>query len=219
MSSTTLLDGPRAAPAAGGTPRQLVILLHGYGADGHDLFGLAPELGRALPHAAFVSPNAPEPCTAAGFGYQWFPLTGLDPAAMLAGVRNAAPILDAFIDAERDRHGLEDANIALVGFSQGTMMSLYVGFRRAARCAAVVGFSGTLVGADGIDRRAAHPPVLLVHGSSDPLVPVLALHQAVKELKAANVGVEWEVRPGLPHAIDPEGLRRAAQFLAAHLPA
>ena len=218
MSPTVLLDGPRAAAAAGGPPRQLVILLHGYGADGHDLFGLAPELARVLPHAAFVSPNAPEPCAAAGFGYQWFPIGGLDRQAMLAGVTAAAPTLAAFIDAERDRLGLKDENIALLGFSQGTMMALYVGLRRVAPCAAIVGFSGTLVGGETIDCDRKHPPVLLVHGSSDPLVPVLALHEAVRDLKAARIAVEWEVRPGLPHAIDPEGLRRAAAFLKTHLP-
>ncbi|MBM3502520.1 MAG: phospholipase [Alphaproteobacteria bacterium] len=218
MTRTVLLDGPRAKPAAGGPVRQLVILLHGYGADGDDLFGLVPELARSLPDAAFASPHAPEPC-GAGFGYQWFPITNLMPAAMLAGVQDAAPSLERFIEAERDRYDLDDSQVALVGFSQGTMMSLYVGLRRSQPLAAIVGFSGTLVGADTIARGRAHPPVLLVHGSADPLVPVLALHDAVRGLKAAEVAVEWEIRPGLPHAIDPEGLRRAAAFLKAKLPA
>ncbi|MBT7756733.1 MAG: phospholipase, partial [Rhodospirillaceae bacterium] len=117
------IDGPRQ-PAASGTTEQLVILVHGYGADGNDLIGLAPYFARALPNAAFVAPNGPERCEMSPMGYQWFPIKQFDPTSRLTGVQSAAPILDQFIDQELASHGLSEENLLLVGFSQGTMMSL-----------------------------------------------------------------------------------------------
>ena len=139
-----VLDGPRLSPRSGAA-RQLVVFLHGYGADGNDLI----ELGRAwqplLPQAAFVSPHAPEPCGGAPMGRQWFALTFRDPNERWVGVNKAAPVLERFIDAELARHGLPPSALALVGFSQGTMMALHVGLRRAVPPAAIVGYSGLLV--------------------------------------------------------------------------
>jgi phospholipase/carboxylesterase len=155
MSDLLALDGPRVAPAAGGKPRSLVVLLHGLGADGNDLIGLAPHWQRALPHTAFVSPHAPFPCDMAPYGRQWFSFQDRDPPAILAGVMAAASILDAFLDEELARHALAADRLALVGFSQGTMMSLYVAPRRAARIAGVVGYSGRLVGGASLARDAA----------------------------------------------------------------
>ena len=137
MTDLMELDGPRQGPASGGTAKQLVILLHGLGADGNDLIGLAPHWADILPYAAFVSPNAPYPCDMAPMGYQWFSVQDRSPEAMLAGVRMAAPALDAFIDRELAQSGLPASQVALVGFSQGTMMSLYVAPRRAAELAGV----------------------------------------------------------------------------------
>jgi len=208
------LDGPRRAPAAGGAPRELVILLHGLGADGNDLIGLAPHLGRILPHAAFVSPNAPFPCDMAPFGRQWFSLQDRAPQSLLSGVRMAAPILDAFIDRELERHGLHDERLALVGFSQGTMMALHVGLRRARACAQIVGFSGHLVGAETLaEEITCRPPVLLVHGEADEMLPVAALPAAVQALEANAVPVSGHVRPGLGHGIDEQGLLLALEAL------
>jgi phospholipase/carboxylesterase len=134
------LDGPRFGPAAGGTAQQLVILLHGLGADGQDLIGLAPHWAQVLPNAAFASPNAPFPCDMAPYGYQWFSVQDRSPEAMLSGVRMAASPLDAFIDAEMERTGVDESRTALVGFSKGTMMSLFVGPRRERPLAGIVGF-------------------------------------------------------------------------------
>ena len=120
MSGPFTLDGPRFGPASGGQPRSLVLLLHGVGADGNDLIGLAPYFAQALPDTAFVSPNAPYPCDMGPFGYQWFSLQDRSPPAILAGVQATAPILNAFIDAELKRHNLADDRLALLGFSQGT---------------------------------------------------------------------------------------------------
>jgi phospholipase/carboxylesterase len=208
------LDGPRFGPAAGGAARQLVVLLHGLGADGNDLIGLAPHLARGLPEAAFVSPDAPFPCDMAPFGRQWFSLQDRSSEAVLAGVRMAAPILDGFLDDELARHGLNDGQLALVGFSQGTMTGLYVGLRRATPCAQIVGFSGAVVGAeDLVSEIRSRPPVLLVHGEADEVVPFPALAAARTALESCQVPVETHGRPGLGHGIDQQGLELAAAVL------
>jgi phospholipase/carboxylesterase len=212
MAST--LEGPAIEPAAGGPARQLVVLLHGYGADGNDLIALGREWAHALPHAAFVAPNAPEPCADAGFGYQWFRLTFRDPHECVRGVRQAAPRLDAYLDAELRRRGLGDSALALVGFSQGTMLALHVAPRRKAAPACVVGFSGHLADAQALKAEArVRPPVLLVHGDRDDVIPVQALPLAVQGLAAAEIPVEWHIIEGLGHGIDPRGLALAGNFL------
>jgi phospholipase/carboxylesterase len=209
-----LLDGPRLAPAYGGPARRLVVLLHGYGADGHDLLELGRVWARQLPTTAFVAPNAPERCGMAPVGYQWFPLTFRDPSEFWRGVNQAAPLLDAFLDDELARHGLGDEAMALVGFSQGTMMALHVGPRRKRALAGVVGFSGLLAGAESLaaDVRST-PPVLLLHGNDDEVVPAAALLPAAEALSAAGLPVEWHRIPGLGHGIDEDGLKRAGAFL------
>lgn len=213
------LDGPRLAPRSG-APQQLVVFLHGYGADGNDLI----EIGRAwqplLPHAAFVSPHAPEPCGQAPMGRQWFALTMRDPNERWIGCGKAAPGLDRFIDAELARHRLAPSALALVGFSQGTMMSLHVGLRRAVPPAAIVGYSGLLVMPPQTTPEAfaaqikSRPPVLLVHGDSDDLIPPQALFQSAQGLAALEVPVEWHLSEGVGHGIDGEGLRQGGEFLA-----
>jgi phospholipase/carboxylesterase len=220
MAMTTRLDGPRVAPAAGGAARQLVILLHGIGADGADLIDLAPYLARTLPNAAFVAPNAPQPCDMAPFGYQWFSLQDRHPDRLAAGVRAAAPVLDAFIDVELAAHGLADDRLALLGFSQGCMMALHVGPRRAAACAAILGYSGRLVAAETLAGEiASRPPVLLCHGTADPVVPFESLALAAAVLEAAGIAVTVLERPGLGHGIDPPAIEAGAALLARTLAA
>lgn len=205
---TIHLQGPELAPKSGNVKR-LVILLHGLGSDGNDLIGLAPLMKDALPDTQFVSPNAPFPCDMAPYGYQWFSLQDRNSAAMLAGVQKAEPIVNAFIDAQRDRFKLEDKDVALVGFSQGTMTSLHVAPRRATPLAGVVGFSGALIAVESVSK----PPVCLIHGEQDDVVPFAAMAHAEKTLKAAGIPVETHARPYLPHSIDPEGLDIAQKFL------
>ena len=208
------LVGPSFGPAAGGPPRQLVVLLHGVGADGQDLVGLAPMLARDLPHARFVAPDGPEPCDLAPYGRQWFSLQDRRPERMLAGIVRTAPLLDAFLDDELARYGLTDADLALLGFSQGTMMSLHVGPRRPRAMACILGFSGALVGGEALpDEARSRPPVMLVHGDADDVVPVQALFGAMDALQAAEIPVQWIVRPDLPHSIDPEGIAAGGRFL------
>jgi phospholipase/carboxylesterase len=208
------LSGPSRPPASGGKPRRLVILLHGLGADGNDLIGLAPYWARLLPDAEFLSPNAPFPCDMAPHGYQWFSSQDRSPEAVLGGVRAAAPILDAFIGEALEERGLGSGELALVGFSQGTMMSLFAGLRRAEPVAGIVGFSGRLLAPELLaSELRSRPPVLLVHGTEDPLVPYSSLAAAETTLKAAGVPVETVTSVGIGHSIDDQGLRRGGQFL------
>src|SRR5438094_9181662 len=208
------LSGPSRPPASGGKPSRLVILLHGLGADGNDLIGLAPYWARSLPTAEFVSPNAPFPCDMAPYGYQWFSAQDRSPAAVLAGVRAAAPLLDSFIDDVLAERGLDDSDLALVGFSQGTMMSLFVGLRRAKPVAGIVGFSGRLLAPELLaNELRSRPRTLLIHGTDDPLVPYESLAAAEAALKAADVPVDTLTCPGVGHSIDENGLKRGGAFL------
>ncbi|HVC53507.1 MAG TPA: alpha/beta fold hydrolase [Stellaceae bacterium] len=213
-----LLSGPTHPPAGGGTPRRLVILLHGLGADGNDLIGLAPYWAPLLPDAEFIAPDAPFPCDMSPYGYQWFSVQDRRPGTLLAGARAAAPLLEAFIDDALAKRGLDESSVALVGFSQGTMMSLFVGLRRARPFAAIVGFSGRLVGRELLKSELrSRPPVLLVHGTDDPVVPYESLADAEAALKEAAVPVETLSCPGMGHSIDQAGLQRGGQFLQARL--
>ena len=208
------LAGPSRPPASGGKPRRLVILLHGLGADGNDLIGLAPYWARLLPDAEFLSPNASFPCDMAPYGYQWFSSQDRSPEAVLGGVRAAAPVLDAFIDEALEERHLGSSALALVGFSQGTMMSLFVGLRRAEPVAGIVGFSGRLLAPELLaSELRSRPPTLLVHGTEDPVVPYSSMAAAETALKAAGVPVETVTAVGIGHSIDDQGLRRGGQFL------
>src|SRR5436190_2958047 len=213
------LDGPRLEPRSG-SARALIVFLHGYGADGNDLI----EIGRAwqglLPHAAFISPHAPRPCGQAPVGREWFPLTFRNPEERWTGVNQAAPVFENFLDAELKRRNIPATALALVGFSQGTMMSLHVGLRRAVAPAAIVGYSGMFVTPDDVkpDIFAAEirsrPPVLLIHGDADQLIPVQALLHAAQGLAALDIPAEWHISSGIGHGIDQEGLRQGGEFLA-----
>jgi phospholipase/carboxylesterase len=203
----------------------LVVLLHGYGADGHDLIDLGKAWTDRLPDVAFVAPDAPEPCPNSPGGRQWFPLTTRSPEERWSGVNAAAPVLDAFLDAELKRRGLAADALALVGFSQGCMMALHVGLRRAIAPACIIGFSGVLVlppGARAAQMAAevkARPPVLLMHGDIDDVIACTALARAVDGLTALGVAVEHQLAPGVGHGIGPDGLRRGGEFLTRHLKA
>jgi phospholipase/carboxylesterase len=207
------LSGPRLPPARGAATH-LVVLCHGYGADGNDLIGLAPYWQKLLPTAAFVAPNAPERCPGSP-GYQWFPISRLDPAEMQRGVTQAAGALDAFLDAELSRYQLAADRLALVGFSQGTMMSLHVGLGRARKPAAIVGFSGMFAAAENPPALADDtPPILLIHGDQDPMIPIEALFMSATALGRAGATVQWHVSGGIGHSIDEQGLALGGQFLA-----
>jgi phospholipase/carboxylesterase len=215
---TAAIDGPRLT-AKSGKARQLVVFLHGFGADGNDLIEIGRQWRSFLPDADFVAPHAPERCAMSPMGRQWFPLTMRDPDERWRGVVAARPTLDAFLDKELSSRGLDERALALVGFSQGTMMALHTGLRRPTAPRAILGYSGILVlGSDqpAEDRPKQNPPpsTLLVHGEEDELIPVDALLLSANSLADIGVPTQWHLSAGLGHGIDNAGLIHGALFLA-----
>jgi len=214
MTQIPILDGPVVLPASGQPPKSMVMLLHGYGSNGRDLIGLVPYWRDALPDTVFLSPNAPHAMPGVPGAYQWWSLTPGDPNARVIGVRAATPFLDAYIDDRLAHYGLTEDRLALVGFSQGTMMALHAGPRRDRRLAGIIGFSGMLADPDAPDSELlSRPPVLLVHGDADPVIPVAALERAKTALQTQGFAVNAFVSRGLVHSIDPAGLDLGQQFL------
>ncbi len=212
------LQGPEFGPAEIGEIKQLVILCHGLGVGGYDLIGLAPYFAKVLPNARFIAPDAPFLCDMSPpgmqMGYQWFSLQERTEEAMLEGGRATAPILDKFIDDQLEKYNLPADRLALIGFSQGTMMSLFVGPRRAQQMAGILGYSGRLVGHEVFAGEVrSRPPVVLINGDLDDLVPVEVLPAALETLKQSGIEAEGHVRPGLGHSIDEEGLEMGIRFM------
>jgi phospholipase/carboxylesterase len=199
----------------------LVVFLHGYGADGADLLGLAEVLAPHLPGVAFVAPDAPERCVGGGFGFQWFPIPWLDgssQAAADAGLAASAMDLNGFLDARLAEEGLSPEQLVLVGFSQGAMMSLHVAPRRPEAVAGVVAISGRLLRPEALAAEAVvKPPVLLVHGDQDPVVPFSEMGRSGDALVAAGFPTYGHVMQGTGHGIAPDGLGVALQFIKERL--
>jgi phospholipase/carboxylesterase len=208
-------DGPRFGPANGGPPDALVVLVHGFGADGNDLIDLAAVWAEVLPHALFIAPHAPQPCDGIPFGRQWFPLWDRSASQLEAGVASAAAALGRFVAGETARLGLDPGRVALMGFSQGAMTVLEAGLCGAVpQPAGILAYAGGMIGAESVaGRLAARPAVLLVHGEADEVVPVEASRRAEAALAAAGVPVRALYRPGLGHGLDEVGLAAGAEVL------
>jgi phospholipase/carboxylesterase len=205
-------------PVSGAKPQNMVILLHGLGSNGQDLISLAPYFAKSLPDTIFLSPDAPFPCDMAPFGHQWFSLHDRDPAKILAGVKAAHPILAAYIEAQMTAYDLPASKIALVGFSQGTMMSLYTAPRFKGALAGVLGYSGALVGAEGLGEKDIHKlPTQLIHGTADDVVPFSQMEVAEKTLQGHDFPVTTCACHGLGHSIDGDGIDSGAAFLSKAL--
>ena len=208
------LDGPRHPPVAGAGLARIVLLLHGSGADGDDLIGLAPAWAPTMPDTLFVAPHAPFPCEGAPSGRQWFGIYGRDDAMRLAGLRAAAAIVDGLIDDLLAETSLPPAALTLAGFSQGTMLALHVGPRRAERLAGILGYSGRLLAPELLGEEVqSRPPVALIHGERDDLVPYASMAEAAAALERAGFTVETQGRPGLGHGIDPAGIQAGLAFM------
>lgn len=213
-----IVNGSSVQPLSGASPKQIVLLLHGYGSNGADLISLAPHWQRQLPDALFLAPNAPQRLGSLATGYQCWPLTAFTPQALASGAASAAPAITAFIDRKLAQYRLADADLAVVGFSQGAMMALHIGLRRTHRVSAIVGYSGMLTGAHELSHLPiTKPPVLLVDGSADPVVPVAALHAARSALEHLGLDVPAHVSNGVGHTVDPVGLRIGGDFVAKAL--
>lgn len=210
-----IVNGASLQPRSGGKPKQIILLLHGFGSNGQDMITLAPTWQQALPDALFLAPHAPQR-SIAGVGYQWWALSDISPRALALGAVSAAPAIETFIDRKLDQYGLADADLAIVGFSQGTMMALHVGLRRKQRVAAIVGYSGMLTGSAELrDEIQSRPRVLLVHGSHDAIIPVAALRTAQAELNHLEVEVTTHISNGIEHTVEPVGLRLGCEFVTA----
>lgn len=208
------LMGPGFGPPSGADPDMLCVLLHGLGADGNDLIALAPLMAELLPTARFIAPNGPEPCDMAPMGYQWFSLQDPSQEAMELGVRRAVRDADAFIDEMLAGLDLSPDRLLLVGFSQGAMTALHLGLRRETAPMAIVSFSGALIAPETLTAEIrCRPPVCIIHGAEDTLVPSLSANVATEVLKGAGVPAESHVLESLGHGIDDAALIAAAAFL------
>ena len=217
MKTYAELEGVYVEPGAGGAPKSLVVILHGWGADCHDLAGLARPMGARLQGAAFFVPNAPDPCSVNPMGREWFDLAeSMDGPG--DGPGRAGGMIEASLRALCADLGIGMEAVALVGFSQGGMMSLHCGIGMAEAPAAVASFSGALMGASRNAGAGRRPKVLLVHGTNDEVVPFAMMERASAALGGFGIEAICVERPGLGHGIDPEGLERATEFLATHLP-
>ena len=214
---TRVLTAGRKEPVSGSI-RSVVVFLHGYGANGADLLGLADVLGEHLPDTLFVAPDAPESIPGMPFGYQWFPIPWLDGSSEEEAARGMAAAVDdlnAFLDALLVDEDLLPEQMVLFGFSQGTMMSLHVAPRREDEIAGVVGFSGRLLNPELLgDEVQSRPPVLLVPGDADDVVPVQSLPEAAEALQQAGwQEVYAHIMKGTAHGIAPDGLSVALAFM------
>lgn len=210
------LDGPFIAPLSG-KAKQVVVLLHGYGANGGDLLSLGTEWQEELPDAAFVSPNAPDICDAFSAGYQWFPIRAVEKREIEREkqVQNVVPVLNSFLDEQLKKWSVDDSALAVAGFSQGAMMAMYAMPRRARPCAAIVGYSGMLIDAEGLRQPGiVKVPVLAIHGDADTIVAPDSLKDVEKGFSEAGFEVETVMRPGLAHGIDHFGVMRGGSFIA-----
>lgn len=219
---TRVLNSKRRA-ATSGTTKSVVVFLHGYGADGADLLGLADPLAPHLPDTVFVAPDAPEKCNGNPFGFQWFPIPWMDGSSEEAarlGLEQSAEDLNAYLDVLLEEESVSASNLFIVGFSQGTMMSLHIAPRRAVSLAAVIGFSGRLMAPERLAAEArCKPPILLLHGDQDEVVSPQSMDEAGDALTLAGFTVHTHVMKGTTHGIAPDGLSLALQFIKKNMTA
>ncbi|MBL6426100.1 MAG: prolyl oligopeptidase family serine peptidase [Maritimibacter sp.] len=211
----------KSRPAKSGETKSVVVFLHGYGADGADLLGLADPLSDHMPDTAFYAPDAPEKCAGNPFGFQWFPIPWLDGSseeAARAGADLAHEDIDAFLDMVMAQEGITPDRLIVYGFSQGTMMSLKVIPQRDTEIAGIVAFSGRILQPETYGEHVkVRPPVLLVHGDADEMVPVAHFQEAGQVLNDAGFNVYGHIQKGTGHGIAPDGLSVALSFMADRL--
>jgi len=214
MTKMPALTGPEQAPANGGRPERLIVFLHGLGADGSDLIGLAPVLGQIFPTAQFLAPDAPDPCDMAPMGRQWFSLQDRSREQMESGVNAITPVINAYLDDQMARFNLSPDRIAVVGFSQGTMLALHALPQRPVPVAGVLGYSGMLIAPESLAQPGiSKAPTLLIHGDQDTVVPHEMSKISAEAMRIAGFDVDVAFCKGLGHSIDEAGLRMGIEFL------
>lgn len=215
VNETAVLTGPSLVPRHG-QAKQLVLLLHGYGANGDDLVELGHHWASLVPDAEFLAPHAPFRCEMTTLGYQWFSLTSWHPQFLLEQIQTSVPRLNKFIDENLEKRGLTDENLMIVGFSQGAMMALYTALTRPLTCAGVIGYSGALIYGETTGQES-QPPVFLIHGDADEVVPYASMDEAQKRLTAMQVPVQTYTCPAFGHGINQEGIELGGRFLRERL--
>ncbi|MDF1750805.1 MAG: dienelactone hydrolase family protein [Alphaproteobacteria bacterium] len=214
MTETTVLTGPEYAPTNGNKPDRLIIFLHGLGANGDDLISLAPVLSQVFPTAQFLAPNAPDPCDMTPMGLQWFSLQDMNRKQLQSGADAVTPVLHRYLDEQLARFSLTPDRVAIIGFSQGTMLALHAMPKYSGLVAGVLGFSGMLIDPESLaDEDIRKPPTLLIHGTEDQVVPAEMSKISGEALKMAGFDTEVAFSKGLGHSIDEPGLRLGIEFL------
>jgi phospholipase/carboxylesterase len=211
-----VLSGPYLLPASGNAPKSVVVLLHGYGANGENLIDLAHEWGRFLPDTEFIAPNAPNRSEVNPLGYQWFGLADFSPLNMRAGLDSVRTVVRDFLMRILGERNLTPRNLCLVGFSQGTMLSLDLMFLLPG-LKGIIGYSGAFYPPVAETLSAPLPEVLLVHGDSDTVVPYAAMGEAARQLALFGIHPTMHTCPALGHSINREGLIMGSDFLKHHL--
>ena len=214
-----LKSGRRAS--ASGTTKNVVVFLHGYGADGADLLGLADPLAPHMPDTVFLAPNAPENCTGNPMGFQWFPIPWIDGSsqeAALEGLERASDDLNLYLDKVLEEENVTHSDLMIIGFSQGTMMALHVLPRRTEEVSGIIGFSGRLMAPERLTAEVvSRPPVLLIHGDQDDVVPPQSMNEAGEALGESGFDVYAHIMQGTGHGIAPDGLGVALTFMKQRL--
>ncbi len=201
-----------------GSVKNIVIFLHGYGADGADLFSLSDPLSEQLPDCFFASPDAPRKCGASPFGYEWFPIPEIDGSTipdMMQALATSEKLIIKLIDSYKKRFALDSSDFVLLGFSQGCMISLNIGLRKLNDLGGIVGISGRLLMPDSLEKddKKSYPPVVLIHGDADDVVPISSMYEAEKVLNKINVRFSTYVSKNIGHGIAPDGLSKAIEFI------
>ena len=201
-----------------GSVKKVVIFLHGYGADGADLFSLSKPLSEQLPDCFFASPDAPRKCGASPFGFEWFPIPDIDGSTipdMMKALASSENSIVKLIDGYKKRFSLDYSDIILLGFSQGCMISLNIGLRQLSGLGGIVGISGRLLMPESLEERQedCYPPVILIHGDADDVVPISSMHEAEKVLNKIRVNFSTHISKNIGHGIAPDGLAKALEFI------
>ena len=212
------LDVTSVPPLSKNKPRQVIVLCHGYGGDGKNISTLAISWQRFLPDAIFLCPNAPEVCTDNPQGYQWFDMASEKEETMFEKSLAAEEKLNTFLDQVINNFQLESSNLALVGFSQGCMMSIQAGLKRKEQINCIIGYSGKVINQKHLlENINSKPKIFLMHGANDTIVSPTHLLEAKEYLKKCGLKIKTKIFKNCEHNISVEGTSLGLAFLKKNL--